>query len=80
MRRPPNAAVLVVGPARFEATAVPELAMRDPKRPSLVVVRGARLLGAGGYAHWEVRTQVHLAHRGHGGNRPVFDPAGAIPS
>lgn len=49
----PNAAVLVVGPARFEATAVPELAMRDPKRPSLVVVRGARLLGAGGYAHWE---------------------------
>jgi hypothetical protein len=46
---PANQAVLVVGHGEAEVAAVAALAERDPKRPSLFVVRGSRLLGGGGY-------------------------------
>ncbi len=48
-RLPQNPAVLVVGSSRFEAIAVTELAMHDPERPSLFVMRGVHVLGAGGW-------------------------------
>lgn len=44
-----NPAVLVVAKGLVEASAIAELAMDDPHRPSLFVIRGSRLLGAGGY-------------------------------
>jgi hypothetical protein len=44
-----NPAVLVVAGAGAEGAAVAELAMNDPKRPSLFAIRGSRLLGGGGY-------------------------------
>ena len=44
-----NPAVLVVANGLGEADAIAELAMDDPRRPSLFVVRGSRLLGGGGY-------------------------------
>ncbi len=44
-----NHAILVVSNGLGEAAAIAALAMYDPHRPSLFVVRGSRLLGGGGY-------------------------------
>jgi hypothetical protein len=46
---PRDPAVLVVAGAVAEGAAIAELALHDPHRPSLFVVRGSRLLGGGGY-------------------------------
>jgi len=46
---PANPVVLISAKARFEASAIAELAQADPHRPSLFAVRGSRLLGGGGY-------------------------------
>ena len=44
-----NPSVLIVTNNSGEGTAIAELAMLDPARPSLFAVRGSRLLGGGGY-------------------------------
>lgn len=44
-----NPAVLIVANGRGEAAAVAELAMRDPRVPSLFAIRGSRIFGGGGY-------------------------------
>jgi hypothetical protein len=44
---PSNRVILIAAPG--EGAAIAELAMADPHRPSLFVVRGSRLLGGGGY-------------------------------
>lgn len=44
-----NPAILVVTGAADEGAVITELAIADPHRPSLFVVRGSRLLGGGGY-------------------------------
>jgi hypothetical protein len=44
-----NPSILVASDRLGEASAIEELAMSDPARPSLFVVRGSRLLGGGGY-------------------------------
>jgi hypothetical protein len=44
-----NPAVLVAADGSFEEAAIAALASLDPHRPSLFAVRGARLLGGGGY-------------------------------
>ncbi len=48
-RLPTNPVVLLAVPADREGTAVADLAMRDPDRPSLFAVRGSKLLGGGGF-------------------------------
>lgn len=49
VRLPANPSVLLATDSAAEGSAVAELAMDDPARPSLFAVRGTRLLGAGGY-------------------------------
>jgi len=44
-----NPSVLVALGPGLESAAIAELALDDPKRPSLFAVRATRLLGAGGY-------------------------------
>ncbi len=44
-----NPSVLIAANSEGEPAAVAELAMDDPQRPSLFVVRGSRLLAGGGY-------------------------------
>jgi hypothetical protein len=44
-----NPSMLIATSAREEGAAIAELAMADPHRPSLFVVRGSRLFGGGGY-------------------------------
>ena len=48
-RNPINPAVLIATNNQDEGSAIVELAMIDPRRPSLFAVRGSRLLGGGGY-------------------------------
>jgi hypothetical protein len=48
-RIPANPSVLIAADAATEVSAVAELALTDPARPSLFAIRGSRLLGAGGY-------------------------------
>jgi hypothetical protein len=48
-RIPSNPSVLIVTNNDAEGTAIAELAMNDPQRPSIFAIRGSRLLGAGGY-------------------------------
>ena len=54
-----NPAVLVVAGAGAEGAAVAELAMNDPKRPSLFAIRGSRLLGGGGYNNGDYLPKYH---------------------
>jgi hypothetical protein len=49
MRLAHNPVVLLAVPADQEGTAVAELALHDPNRPSSFAIRGSRLLGGGGY-------------------------------
>jgi hypothetical protein len=56
-----NPAVLVVTGAGAEGAAVAELAMNDPKRPSLFAIRGSRLLGGGGYNNGDYLPKYHNA-------------------
>ena len=44
-----NPSVLIATDPPGEAEAIAEIAMDDPRRPSLFAVRGSRLLGGGGY-------------------------------
>lgn len=44
-----NPAVLIVANGQGEAAAIAELAMRDPRVPSLFAIRGSRIFGGGGY-------------------------------
>ena len=48
-RIPLNPSVLIVTNNDAEGTAIAELAMNDPQRPSIFAIRGSRLLGGGGY-------------------------------
>ena len=48
-RLPDNPSVLLATDPTTEGSIIAELALRDPHRPSLFVVRGSRLLGGGGY-------------------------------
>jgi hypothetical protein len=52
---PDNHAVLAVSNGAGEGAAIAALAMYDPRRPSLFVVRGSRLLGGGGYNNADYR-------------------------
>jgi hypothetical protein len=49
MRLAHNPVVLLAVPADREGSAVAELALHDPNRPSMFAIRGSRLLGGGGY-------------------------------
>ena len=49
LQTPRNPAVLIVAEGRNEVAAIAELAMVDPKPPSLFAVRGSRIFGGGGY-------------------------------
>lgn len=44
-----NPSVLIASDGQGEGSAIVELAMSDPNRPSIFAVRGSRLLGGGGY-------------------------------
>lgn len=48
-RDPQNPVVLISAKNTSEAAALAEIAMLDPARPSMIAVRGSRLLGGGGY-------------------------------
>jgi hypothetical protein len=50
-----NNSILIAAQGLAEVTAIAELAMRNPARPSLFAVRGSRLLGAGGYQDYVPR-------------------------
>jgi len=56
---PGNPVVLIAGDGPMEAAMIAELAMRDPRRPSLFAVRGSRLLGGGGYNNADYRPRYH---------------------
>jgi hypothetical protein len=44
-----NRSILVISNGLGEASAIAALAMYDPHRPDIIIVRGSRLLGGGGY-------------------------------
>jgi hypothetical protein len=50
-----NPVILVAADSPAENAAVSELAFADPRRPSLFVLRGSRLLGGGGYNRSDYR-------------------------
>ena len=60
-RLPGNPSVLLATDAAAEPSLIAALAMVDPHRPSLFVVRGSRLLGDGGYNNQDYRPRFHDA-------------------
>lgn len=56
-----NPVVLVAANGDYEASAIAALASRDASVPSLYVIRGSRLLGAGGYNDSQYQPRFHSA-------------------
>jgi hypothetical protein len=58
-----NPSVLVGTDATGEGSAIADLAMIDPHRPSLFAVRGSRLLGGGGYNNQDYMPRFQTAEQ-----------------